>query len=91
MKSPFYALAVLALALGASSCANNTELTPGAGYSARDSYYRGFNDGRLDRARGLTHNPHINDPDTLPSAYRKEYLWGYCEGYEGRTTRYSSK
>jgi|GEM_PF-6932529 len=91
MKSPFYALAVLALALGASSCGYYAELQPGAGYDARDAYYRGVQDGRLDRSRGLTHNPHINDPDTLPSAYRKEYIWGYCEGYEGKAGRYSSK
>lgn len=78
------------LALSAASC-TTYEHTPGAGYSARDSFYRGYSDGRSDRVRGLAHNPHINeDAATLPSAYRTEYMWGYVEGFRYPNARYRS-
>lgn len=92
MKSPQYAIMACLLALFAASC-TTAELIPGAGYSARDAFYRGYDDGRSDRVRGLAHNPHINeDSMTLPSAHRLEYTWGYTEGfrYPYARSRYSS-
>lgn len=83
MKSPFYALALVVLAGTLPSCIGPTEPNvPGAGYSERDAYDRGFSDGSSDRLAGRAYNPHINDSETLPSAYRKNYLWGYAEGYK---------
>ena len=91
MNSPFYALISLILTLGATSCQNTTsELTPGAGYSNRDSYNRGFSDGSSDRTRGRAHKPHIQDDPNLPSAYRIDYMWGYNEGYKNpKASNYS--
>ncbi len=55
---------------------------PGAGYTKNEAYDRGFADGRGDRLAGRAHNPHINeDSSTLPSAHRRDYIWGYTEGY----------
>ncbi len=73
-----------ALALGSMACHSPQPvgLIPGAGYSPRDSYERGFGDGSIDRISMKTHNPHINQSDTLPSAHRLEYVWGYNEGYK---------
>lgn len=69
--------------VGFSSCQpNDVGLIPGAGYSPRDSYMRGFGDGSSDQRAGKTHNPHISRSDTLPSAHRNEYVWGYNEGYK---------
>ncbi|MFM2243179.1 MAG: hypothetical protein RLZ97_2034 [Verrucomicrobiota bacterium] len=85
MKSPFYACGAVILALVCSSCLSGTQYgVPGAGYTANDSYQRGYQDGSSDRARGRAHNPHINESSSdLPSAFRKEYIWGYTEGYRG--------
>lgn len=88
MKSPFYALTLLVLAGSLGSCIGPTfPNVPGAGYSESDAYDRGFSDGSSDRLGGRAHNPHINNPETLPSAYRKQYLWGYAEGYQNPYAR----
>lgn len=88
MKSPFYALALIVLAGFLPSCIGPTETNvPGAGYTEQDAYDRGYSDGSSDRLAGRAHNPHINDPETLPSAYRKQYLWGYAEGYKNPYSR----
>lgn len=50
-------------------------------YSERTAYHLGFRHGSGDRSLGLTHSPHINDPDEVPSAHRNAYIWGYTEGY----------
>ncbi|MBB5352533.1 hypothetical protein HNR46_002779 [Haloferula luteola] len=72
-------------ALAFSSCQPffRTEVgAPAAGYDESDAYRRGFEDGSGDRLAGRAHNPHINeDSATLPSAHRKNYLWGYTDGY----------
>lgn len=85
MKSPFYALSALILATALPSCLSGTQYgVPGAGYTANDAYQRGYRDGSGDRASGRAHNPHINeDSSNLPAAFRKEYVWGYTEGYRG--------
>lgn len=63
----------------------------GHGYQPLDAYNRGYRDGSLDRSRGRTHNPHINDPSTLHSAHRKDYVLGYCEGYRATYSAFGSK
>ena len=90
MKSPQYAILALILAAFSASCGTHSVgLIPGAGYSPNDAYHRGYDDGSLDRRRGLTHNPHINeDSSTLPTAHRLEYTWGYLEGYRMPNARY---
>lgn len=83
MKTPFYALVAAIFALGSISCETYTENAyPASGYNERDAYNLGFRDGSADRAAGKAHNPHINDPQETPAAFRKDYLWGYTEGYK---------
>ena len=83
MKSSFYALSALVLALGSVSCMTYTEkVYTASGYDARDSYRLGYRHGSEDRLAGKSHNPHINDPQEVPASYRKDYIWGYTAGYE---------
>ena len=78
-----FALALIAVSGSLSSCITLTDPdTPMAGYNEKQVYNRGFSDGSTDRLSGRAHNPHINEPVTLSSAYRKQYLWGYVEGYK---------
>ncbi len=87
MNSPLRILSALTLAIAAPSCSHmfRTDYgVPGAGYDDRAAYNQGFSDGSGDRSAGRAHNPHINeDSATLPAAYRKEYVWGYIDGYRG--------
>lgn len=83
MKTPFHALVAAVFALGGISCKTYTENAyVASGYDARDAYKLGFRDGSADRAAGKAHNPHINEPHQTPAAFRKDYLWGYTEGYK---------
>ena len=83
MKTPFYALVAVIFALSAVSCMTYTEkVYTASGYDARDAYNLGFRDGSSDRAAGKAHNPHINQPHETPAAFRKDYIWGYTEGYK---------
>jgi len=90
MKSPQYAILALVLAAFTASCGTSSVgYIPGAGYSPRDAYYRGWDDGSRDRTTTKNYNPHINeDSSTLPSAHRLEYNWGYIEGYKTPYARY---
>ncbi|MCW1885277.1 hypothetical protein OKA04_11100 [Luteolibacter flavescens] len=70
------------LAVAGSSCSST--YAPGyqaAGYSPRDAYYRGHVDGSGDRLHGKAYDPHINEDRTLPGAFRKDYVWGYNDGF----------
>ncbi len=71
----------LILACAAPSCSHYVTGYQAAGYSPRDAYYRGHVDGSGDRLRGLSYDPHINEDRTLPQAHRKDYLWGYVDGF----------
>lgn len=83
MKSPFYALALGILAFGAVSCMSPTEkVYVASGYDEKDAYALGFRHGSNDRLAGKAHNPHINDFDDVPGAFRKDYTWGYIKGFE---------
>ncbi|WP_193213722.1 hypothetical protein [Luteolibacter marinus] len=78
-----------ALALATVSCSNMTSTAYGyqaAGYSPNEAYHRGLVDGRGDKIHGLAYDPHINEDRTLPRAHRNDYLWGYVDGYRGRST-----
>lgn len=77
------------LAFGSTACVY-TDPAPTAytDHSPRAAYDQGYAHGQLDRRRGLTHDPHINNPDTVPSAFRKQYVWGYTEGYQGTGAGY---
>ena len=78
MKLLCLSAAVVALV----SCATQSPApNPFGFYSERTAYDLGFRHGSGDRSRGLTHSPHINDPDEVPSAHRNAYIWGYTEGY----------
>ncbi|GAA5484827.1 hypothetical protein [Haloferula sargassicola] len=85
MKASLLVLVAVLTALGLNSCRPffRTEIgVPGAGYTRDEAYNRGYADGSADRLAGRSHNPHINeDSTTLPSAHRKNYIWGYTEGY----------
>ena len=73
------------LAASLTSCKlGYTDLKPPMrGFTPHEVYVRGYNHGRTDSATGRPYNPHINDSENLSSAYRKDYLWGYAEGYKG--------
>lgn len=82
MKSAILTLFTLGVCFGAISCSTIYD-HPGAGYTKSDAYQRGYNDGQSDRRSGRAHNPHINeDSETLPSAHRKDYIWGYNAGFK---------
>jgi hypothetical protein len=84
MKSAILALFTLGMAFGAVSCSDVITDNPASGYTETDAYKRGYDDGCNDRRSGNTHNPHINeDSETLPSAHRNNYIWGYNAGYKG--------
>ncbi|MGB6220623.1 hypothetical protein [Haloferula sp.] len=92
MKSAILTLFTLGLAFGAVSCSETVYGNPAAGYTETDAYKRGYNDGCNDRKSGNTANPHINeDSETLPSAYRNNYIWGYNAGYKCTGTVAGSK
>lgn len=83
MKSPVITLITLGMAFGAISCSETVTDHPAAGYGHSQAYKRGYDDGSSDRLAGRAHNPHINeDSETLPSAYRNDYVWGYNHGYK---------
>lgn len=84
MRSPLLTLITLGMAFGAISCSDVITDHPAAGYTETDAYKRGYDDGSNDRSAGKAHNPHINeDSETLPSAHRNNYIWGYNAGYKG--------
>lgn len=92
MKALFYALAATFVAFGTFSCQTYTEKAyTASGFNGRDAYDLGFQDGCSDRAAGKAHNPHINDPHETPASFRKDYMWGYTEGYRNPCGGYSSK
>ena len=95
MKAPLHALVLMLLAGAFSSCIGYTDVSPPMkGYTQKEVYNRGFADGASDGRAGHAHNPHINDSITLSSAYRKNYIWGYTEGYQnaiGGAAVYSAK
>ena len=41
-----------------------------------------------DRLHGLAYDPHINEDRTLPRAHRKDYLWGYVDGFRNSGSYY---
>ena len=78
-----FALTLIAIAGSLSSCIGYTDPdTPMAGYTEKQVYNRGFSDGSSDCLGGKAHNPWVNEPITLSSQHRKQYLWGYVEGYK---------
>lgn len=88
MSSPTLLIGALALSLGLASCTyDHTAPTAYTGNSGRQAYDQGYTHGSMDRVRGLAHNPHINDPDEVPASFRKEYIWGYTEGFQGDPSR----
>jgi hypothetical protein len=91
MKAPLLAIVTVGLALGATVSCHPGYSHHAAGYDQRDAYNRGHADGSSDRLSGRDHNPHINeDSETLPSAYRNDYIWGYVEGYKNPYVRVSA-
>lgn len=72
------------MAVSTQSCMTYTEkIYTASDYGAREAYNLGYRDGSSDRARGKSHNPHINEPYQTPSSYRQDYIWGYTHGYRG--------
>ena len=87
MKSATITLITLGMAFGAISCTTDTN-NPASGYTKTDAYHRGYSDGQSDRRSGRAHNPQINEgSETLPSAHRNNYVWGYNAGYKDSSVR----
>ena len=76
------------LAFAAPSCSYTAEGYQAAGYTSHDAYHRGLTDGSGDRLHGLAYDPHINEDRTLPRAHRKDYLWGYVDGFRNSGSYY---
>ena len=91
MSSPARLLLAATLGLFVASCQTPHSPTDYTNYSERNAYDLGYEHCVMDRRKGLTHDPHINDSIEVPSAHRRDYVWGYTEGYRAIDNVRSSK
>jgi len=91
MSSPVRLLLAASLGLLSVSCMTEPSPTDYTTYSPRDAYDLGYKHGVTDRRRAVSFDPHFNDSIEVPAAHRKDYVWGYTEGYRALDAGVSSK